>query len=174
MLNVLDDTDESNNGFSGEIWGSCLWFVLHIISFNYPKKPTNKDIIHYYTFFKMIQYILPCGMCRKHLKENYRKKFSINVFKNRKSLSKYVYKLHNIVNKQLNKTYIPSFDDVSNFYENLRSKCIKNKQTNEKLECINPNYEGIKSKSIIRIIPRNTQCKTLEINPICILKKINI
>jgi len=173
MLNVLDDTDESNNGFSGDIWGSCLWFVLHIISFNYPKNPTNKDIIHYYTFFKMIQHILPCAMCRKHLKENYKKNFSINVFKNRKSLSRYVYKLHNIVNKQLNKTNIPTFNDVANFYENLRSKCIKNKKITEKFECKNPNYEGIKSKSIIRIIPRNTICKTLEINPICILKKIN-
>ena len=172
MNHQLEDND-SNNGFSGEIWGSALWFIMHIISFNYPIKPTNSNIMHYYSFFKNIQNILPCSVCRKHLKETYKKHpLTAKVFKNRKSLTKYIYNLHNIINTQLNKKNIISFDDIINFYENLRSRCIKNKITKETSECNNPVFEGIKSRSIIRIIPRNDKCESLKISNQCILKKI--
>ena len=174
MINNFSSDDyNSNDGFSGEIWGSCMWFLLHIISFNYPCKPLKKHKMYYYSFFKILPKILPCGICRDHLEETYKKKpLSINIFKNRKTLSKYVYQLHDEVNKQLNKTKSMSYKDVSNFYENLRSRCLISSKNSNKLDCDTPSYKGIKSKCIIKIVPRDKICDTLSIDNKCILEKI--
>ena len=50
----------SNDGFPGEIWGSCLWLFLHIISFNYPCKPSIKNKLYYYSFLKIFVLIFFC------------------------------------------------------------------------------------------------------------------
>ena len=37
----------SSDGMLTNVWGPSLWHFLHIISFNYPLEPTNKQK-HYY------------------------------------------------------------------------------------------------------------------------------
>ena len=44
----------SNDGMLTSIWGPPLWHVLHIISFNYPVKPTTKDKDNYYNYFLLL------------------------------------------------------------------------------------------------------------------------
>ena len=34
---------DSPDGMLTSVWGPNLWHVLHTISFNYPKKPTEKQ-----------------------------------------------------------------------------------------------------------------------------------
>jgi len=48
------------------VWGPHLWFVMHTMSFNYPKEPTLNDKKDYYNFFYNLTIILPCKECRKH------------------------------------------------------------------------------------------------------------
>ena len=48
--------------------------------------------------------------------------------KNRKKFSKYMYKLHNIVNKMLNKKNYLTYSDVRDRYENFRSRCTTTKR----------------------------------------------
>jgi hypothetical protein len=157
----------SDAGFPGEIWGSCLWLFLHIISFNYPCKPSIKHKMYYYSFLKILPKILPCGICRKHLKELYKKMPLItSVFKNRKSLSKYIFQLHEEINIKLNKKNNLTYTDVANIYENFRSRCLNNS------DCPTPLYKGIKSKCIINIIPRKEFYNSLNIDSRCLLQKI--
>ena len=33
----------SGDGFLTSVWGPAIWHSLHIISFNYPVKPTNEE-----------------------------------------------------------------------------------------------------------------------------------
>ena len=115
----------SNDGMITTIWGPPLWHVLHTISFNYPIKPTNEQKKHYYKFYNNLKNILPCKMCRDNLKKNLSKvPLTIDVFKNRHSLSTFVYQLHETVNQMLGKTSGLSYEAVRDRYELFRARCI--------------------------------------------------
>lgn len=104
------------------IWGPPLWHFLHTISVNYPINPTLKDKKNYYNFFYNLQYVLPCDICRKNLKKNYKYTLplSLNTFESREILSKYVYDLHELINKSHHKKSNLTFDDVRKKYEYFR------------------------------------------------------
>ena len=53
------------------VWGPGMWHYLHTMSFNYPVSPTKEDKKHYFDFIINLQYVLPCGKCRKNLKKNF-------------------------------------------------------------------------------------------------------
>ena len=54
------------------VWGPSMWHYLHTMSFNYPVKPTLKDKKNYRRFILNLQNTLPCGNCRKNLKNNFK------------------------------------------------------------------------------------------------------
>ena len=170
---VFNDNDyNSNNGMMPYIWGPALWHFLHTISFNYPIHPTLKDKKYYYKFIKYLQYILPCKECRDNLKSNFKTlPLKPEVFKNRYNFSKYIFKLHELINLQLNKKNDITYDKVKNIYENFRSRCIKCNETNTNT-CDKPIYKGIKSKCILNIIPKNNKISTFNIDKKCFLEKI--
>jgi hypothetical protein len=49
------------------------------------------------------------------------------VFKNRESLSRWVYELHETVNGLLGKSSNLTYNEVRDRFENFRSRCINNK-----------------------------------------------
>ena len=172
--NLFSDNDlESNNGMLTSVWGPSMWFTLHIISFNYPVNPTKEQKKDYFNFFKNLGNILPCSYCRKNFKKNIKTvKLDMNVMKNRKSVSLWLYNLHNEINKMLNKKCDLSYDEVRQNYEIFRSRCllpkeaIKLKTKIKELGCTQPFY-GVKSKSVISIVPRSKKCKTIKIDSRC-------
>jgi hypothetical protein len=94
----------SGDGMVTTIWGPGMWHFLHTMSFNYPINPTSEDKIHYKSFIENLQYILPCKYCRQNLKRNLKMTpLTSKVMASRDSFSRYVYNLHEIVNKLLNK-----------------------------------------------------------------------
>jgi hypothetical protein len=108
------------NGFQPRVWGPPLWFFLHIVSVNFPVRPTVEQQMEYYTFFKSLGYVLPCKHCREAYAE-WTKSLTLSSFASRSTLSKWVYDLHNRVNYKLGKTSgIPSYPDVLQFYEQFR------------------------------------------------------
>ena len=170
----------SEQGMLTSVWGPSLWHFLHVMSFNYPVKPTKNQKKHYKEFIYNLQYILPCKYCRINLSNNF-KKFPLKneIFENRHSFSRYIYNLHEVVNKLLNKNSNLSYCQVRDRYENFRSRCtIQDKDKNifnyKKLKkekgCTTPLY-GKKSKCVINIVPQEKKCKTFKIDKKC-LKKI--
>tara|TARA_B100000614_G_scaffold186668_1_gene167756 strand:+ start:65 stop:655 length:591 start_codon:yes stop_codon:yes gene_type:complete len=170
----------SEQGMLTSVWGPSLWHFLHVMSFNYPVKPTKLQIKHYKEFVYNLQYILPCKYCRINLSNNF-KKFPLKneIFENRDSFSRYIYNLHEVVNKLLNKNSNLSYCQVRDRYENFRSRCtIQNKDKNifnyKKLKnekgCTTPLY-GKKSKCVINIVPQEKKCKTLKIDKKCLKRK---
>ena len=185
----------SDNGMQTLVWGPAIWHFLHTISFNYPVKPTVKDKKHYQQFIYSLRHILPCKYCRQNLDKNLKQHpLTINQMKNRETFSKYVYELHEIVNKMLGKKSGLTYNEVKDRYEFFRSRCnnddikthnnkytkthknikthTKQKETKKEKEkekekgCTIPLY-GKKSKCVINIVPKEHKCSTFKIDKKC-------
>lgn len=119
----------ANNGMITKIWGPGLWTGLHSITFGYPIKPTPEEKEYYKNFFILVGYVLPCKYCR----ESYQKfissgcsKLNDQALENRESLTRWLYYLHEEVNKKLCIDYGVTFEDIRNRYESYRAKCSHN------------------------------------------------
>ena len=165
----------SNDGMLTSVWGPSLWHTLHVMSFNYPVKPTKKNKADYKRFINCLRCTLPCGKCRKNLKKNLKEvPLKEKDLKNRESFSRWVYNLHELVNKMLNKKSGLTYEEVRERYEHFRSRCTEDKKKvkllMEEAGCVKPLY-GKKSKCLIRIVPDNKRAKTLKIDKRCIKKR---
>ena len=174
----------SGDGMLTTIWGPSMWHYLHTMSFNYPVKPTTDDKTNYRNFILNLQNVLPCKYCRENLKKNFKiLQLTINNMKNRESFSRYIYKLHELINKMLGKKSGLSYCDVRERYEHFRARCTDTKPKHYKLDikktqknlkpskkekgCTEPLY-GKKAKCIIKIVPQEDKCKTLSIDKKCL------
>ena len=166
----------SGDGMLTTVWGPSLWHSLHTISFNYPVRPSKNDKIYYRNLIMNLKNILPCGHCRVNIKRN----LKVHPLRacdmlDRHTFSKYVYKLHETVNKMLGKKSGLSYCDVREIYEHFRSRCTNEKpkmfnfkKTRKKENgCTEPLY-GKKSKCVIKIVPQGEKCKTMQIDKQCI------
>ena len=170
------DDYKSNDGMLTSIWGPGMWHFLHSMSFNYPVEPTKEDKKNYKDFMLSLRNVLPCGKCRKNLRKNYKSlPITMNVMKNRTTFSKYVYDLHELINKMLGKKSGLTYNEVRERYEHFRSRCNNKtrKKMNKEKGCIAPVY-GEKSKCILKIVPAKEKCESLQIDERCKKKKIDI
>lgn len=169
----------TGDGMVTSIWGPPLWHFLHTMSFNYPVNPTMDDKKNYKDFIVNLQYILPCKYCRMNLKTNLKQlPLRMSDMANRETFSKYVYELHELVNKMLHKNSNLSYCDVRERYEHFRSRCTDEKpklfKLNKKITirkkekgCTEPLY-GKKSKCIINIVPQEKMGDSIQIDKKCI------
>lgn len=135
----------------------------------------------------------------RNLKET---NFNMSDLKNRDTFSRFVYHLHNHINTMLGKKNVIAYEVVRERYENFRSRCSNKKSknvkkfkmegaNNKKLDssnkkcldngdnkntilekgCITP-LNGIKSKCVIRIVPKTKKVKTFYMDPKCKTKRI--
>lgn len=114
----------SNDGFLTYVWGPGFWMTLHTISMNYPTHPTSAERRQYRAFFNSLQHVLPCGKCRDNLVDNLSTtRYGARVFKNRDTLSRWVYDLHKCVNTMLGKPTKVTYDEMRQTYEHFRARC---------------------------------------------------
>jgi len=193
---------ENENGMLTSVWGPSLWHVLHCISFNYPINPTKEDKKNYANFIYSLQDVLPCRYCRINLPKNMKKlKFSYKIFRNRNTLSKWIYNLHREVNRMLGKKTLLTYCQVRERYEHFRARCsdkqttkkqttkkqttkkqttkkqTTKKQTTKKQTGGNRekgctnSIYGIKSKCVLSIIPHDKKKQTFTMDPKCRKKR---
>lgn len=144
-----------NNGFSSNIFGPPLWLFLHIISFNYPIQPSESDKHNYRNFILNLKNVLPCKTCRENLTKNFKHlPLTMKDMKSRETFSKYIYNLHNVINKMLHKNVDISYDDVKKQYEHYRAKCDVKKKTikNKHVGCVVPLNSKHKRRCVIKIV----------------------
>ena len=158
---MADSPYNSNDGFRTKIWGPMMWAMMHMISMNYPVKPTEEDKRRYMTYFYCIQYVLPCGSCRTNLQLHMvLHPLQRRHLKNRHNLSKWVYDLHCRVNETTGKKNTLSFNDVRNLYELFRARCSGN-------GCTEPS-NNIKTRCVIHVVPDEYQTPTIFIDDSCL------
>jgi hypothetical protein len=169
----------SGDGMVVSIWGPAMWHYLHTMSFNYPINPSAKDKKYYKDFIYNLRHVLPCKYCRINLTNNLKSKPLLMChMKSRATFSRYIYELHELINKMLNKKSNLSYCDVRERYEHFRSRCTEEKQkififkhskTHKKKEkgCTEPLY-GKKSKCVINIVPQEQKSETFLMDKKCI------
>ena len=170
---------KDGDGMLVSVWGPAQWHFLHTMSFNYPVNPTHEQKRQYRNYMLNLVNILPCKYCRQNLKKNYKAfPLTMEYMKSRDSFSRYVYKLHERINKNLGKKSGLSYCDVRERYEHFRARCTeekpklftfkktrKNKKENEK-GCTEPLY-GKKAKCVIKIVPKEERCETFQMDEKC-------
>lgn len=180
----------SGDGMLTKVWGPSLWHYLHTMSFNYPIKPNKCDKRYYKRFMHSLKFVLPCRYCRENYKKNLKAlPLTQDVFKSRHSFSKYVYRLHEHVNKMLGKTSNLTYKQVRDRYEHFRARCSKTRKkgssnqkkknnsktmkktikTKKESGCVDP-LHGIKSRCVVHIVPQNKSCVGFKMDPDIISK----
>ena len=93
-----------------EIWGPHLWHFLHTFAASVPEvieDEERRDAIK--EFIEALPFVLPCQTCAVHydkMLDDY--PVTPQVLATRKSLSAYIFFLHNTVNARLGKPVLPA------------------------------------------------------------------
>ena len=177
----------SGDGFVTTLWGPATWHFLHTVSFNYPVNPTLEEKNQYMKFILSLQNILPCAACRKNLTNNLKKlPLKMSHMKSRDSFSRYIYNLHELINRMLNKKSNLTYCDVRERYEHFRARCTDPKpkiftvsqlrqkyhnKTKKEKGCTEPLY-GKKARCILNIVPDEEKGPSIQIDKKCIKSKI--
>jgi len=86
-----------------QVWGPFFWHTIHIAALAYPTKPNYAEKKAAKEFFESLQFLLPCPICKEHLKVHLRKYPITPHLDRREDLFKWTVILHNEVNISLNK-----------------------------------------------------------------------
>jgi hypothetical protein len=187
----------AGDGMMTAVWGPPMWHYLHTMSFNYPVNPSLEQKRHYRNFVLNLKNVLPCKYCRQNLKANFRRlPLTMTEMGSRDSFSRYIYELHELVNRMLGKESGLSYCDVRERYEHFRARCTDDKKmestkepdatkepdvTKEKEHestnnntkekgCTEPLY-GKKAKCILSIVPKEEKIETFNIDKECVKRK---
>jgi len=146
---------KSGDGMLTSVWGPSLWHYLHTMSFNYPVYPSPKEKKKYKNFIMSLKDVLPCKYCRINMKKNL-KAVPLNnkALKNRTNFSKWMYCLHEHINKMLKKKSGLKYCQIRERYEHFRSRCtldLKDLQFENETKKTKKNKKKKKRKRMYRI-----------------------
>lgn len=85
------------------MWGPIYWSFLFSTVLGYPLEPGIDVQSAYYRFFRLLEWVLPCGVCKANYAEHFRN-IPLNFYLySRKALMEWVLILHNEVNRSIGK-----------------------------------------------------------------------
>lgn len=116
-----------------KIWGKNGWKFLHFVTLGYPINPTKEDKEHYYQYFHLLQYVLPCKKCGYNLGDHLEKyPLTDEILSSRDKLVCWGIDLHNIVNHYTGKPML-SYDEAFRQFDEIINKKIHKKKTNKNI-----------------------------------------
>ena len=109
-------------GILPSCWGSGTWIMLHSIAYAYNPQVDKEN---YFLFFFNLGNILPCEECRFHYSQNLNKQELNIALESNENLFKWVYDLHNKVNKQtgIPESKWPTYETVKERYSSFKASC---------------------------------------------------
>ena len=148
----IDHADNVNNGLITKVWGGPAWTFLHAVTFGYPINPTEIIKNQYKDFFISLGNVLPCKYCResyiKFITEGETAILS-NDLANRETLTHWLYRVHNAVNRKLDVDYGITYLDVVNRFESFRARCDNSIKDPNIKGCISPlDYKAFSFKKL--------------------------
>ena len=109
------------------IWGPELWKFMHYLTISYPENPTNEEMNTIYNFFQTIQTVLPCEKCRYNFKYHLENTpLNKEILSNNVHLIKWLYNIHNQVNKSTGKPELPYNEFIKKYSTSEKVSINKN------------------------------------------------
>jgi len=94
-------------GMGPAVWGPIFWKTMHIVTIGYPAFPSVEEQKAAVSFFESLQFMIPCPICKEHYKENLKTlPLTDDVVGNKQKLIRWLFDMHNTINKQLGKQEI--------------------------------------------------------------------
>ena len=90
----------ATNNILPDVWGPHAWKFIHFVALGYPDHADEATRKHYQEFFESLQNVLPCQSCARHYKDNLQRTPVSEHLKDRETLLRWTFDLHNEVNKQ--------------------------------------------------------------------------
>jgi len=103
------------NNLLPEVWGPSGWRFMHYVALGFPDEPTERDRMSYKRFYESLVDVLPCQGCANHYKENIANVPIDDHLKDRDSLLRWTFDIHNEVNKLKGKPIL-SYEDALKLY----------------------------------------------------------
>jgi hypothetical protein len=110
-----------------KVWGPHYWFVLHTIALTYPQKPNETVKKKYYDFIQNLPLFIPIenmGNFFSNLLDTYPVTPYLD---SRESFIKWMYFIHNRVNKELDSKQISLSESLEEYYKNYTRYNTTNK-----------------------------------------------
>lgn len=110
-------------GFSPDLWGPSMWFMVHLVAATYPDAPTPADKANYGAFYRSLQHVLPCPGCAKgyySIITTDPTRLTPKVFGSRQALFRWTVDVHNRVNAKLRKPVHADWQAWYREYDKLR------------------------------------------------------
>lgn len=124
-----------------KVWGPHYWFFLHTIAICYPKYPNDITKKKYYEFVQNIPLFIPIEEISTYFIKLLDEYPVQPYLENKDSFIRWIWFIHNKINKKLEKNEISLNDFYVHYYEHYKTK-------NEK----NIEYYKIKQKIIYLVI----------------------
>jgi hypothetical protein len=110
-----------------KVWGPHYWFTLHTIALTYPEKPNETVKKEYYDFIQNLPLFIPIenmGNFFSNLLDTYPVTPYLD---SRESFIKWMYFIHNRVNKELDYKQLSLSESLEEYYKNYTRYNTTNK-----------------------------------------------
>jgi len=160
---------KSGDGMLTTVWGPAMWHFLHTMSFNYPTAPTPQEQAQYGAFMRSLPDVLPCKYCRENLAKTYLTFPPDDHLTSRAKFSRYVYDLHETVNRMLKKVSGLTFAAVRERYEHFRARCKPGpvEPGGPEKGCTEPLHREAKARCVLRFVPQDAVCPSFDVDKRC-------
>jgi hypothetical protein len=103
-----------------KVWGPMGWMTLHSISVCYPDNPTHEEKLICMRTIELFGQTITCRYCKEHFQKMYESYKSLypTYLNSRKDLFVFATRIHNSVNKRLDKPVIQSVKDALELLQN--------------------------------------------------------
>ena len=161
----MEKKDGDDTGMQTRVWGPGGWLFLHSIAQNYPWEPDTQKKEEYLQFFRLVGNVLPCRYCRESYQDFIKQsgtELNFSVMKDRKTLTTWLYNIHNKINKKLGINCDLTLKQVWEKYESFRSKCTKSPEIVEKIKkgCTDP-LKGLRKRCVMDIVNTDADGKPI-------------
>jgi hypothetical protein len=93
-------------------WGPVIWWLFALLAANYPDKPNEETRQSWMRWFLEWPARLPCSICGNHLQSYIEKLPIYPATASRELLERYIYDLHEDVNRRRGRPSMHTFEEV--------------------------------------------------------------
>jgi hypothetical protein len=137
VVEQLLNNTHAGNGMMTNVWGPAGWVFLHSVTFGYPmdpdafdhnlEQPVGTTRERYLQFFESCAFVFPCRYCRESYQRFIQEDPVSGSLKDRASLTRWLWRIHERVNEKLGKKGI-TYEELVRRYETYRATCNKDKK----------------------------------------------